>query len=431
MKKIVSFNKLSWLCTITVLIGLMTSTYAQAPSSEEAPDIDTERITIPEKNGDDESGEDLISMTVNDAKLQDVLQLLGAMRPGVNIIMGRGIEGTVPLLTIQDSEFEEALDMVAEACDLSVRKEGEKTYRVEKVVELQPGALHIELVTPNMARELPIEEVRGLLEERHALDGLSEPELREILAKNASDYIMRLSVTEASAVDVVNEIARKGELNFAFSPGTGQQDKENGDGETRTVAPRFPDVTLNLRMMSVVDALKMVSGQGGLSCTQKNDVWVVAPLPPEKMQQEPVEMSTFKLQFIGIDDELLEVCRALISDRGSVSRGKNRVLVVRDVADGVDAVSTALDVMDRPTPQVLIEARFFELSDGFEEYLGVEWNNLGEDGLSISTGPYSKSEDKERIETDTVQKTVETSTKTAILDIGQLNTVLHALRTSE
>lgn len=470
-------NKLSRICTITALIGLVTSAYAQAPPPSEAPTSDPGQIITPENNENQETGEDLISMTVNDAKLQDVLQLLGAMRPGVNIIMGSGIEGTVPLLTIQDSEFEEALNMVAEACDLTVRKEGEKTYRVEQVVELLPGALHIELVTPVAARELPIQEVRRLLGQRHVLDGLTEPELRQMLAENASDFIMRLSVTEASAVEVVNEIARKGELNFAFSPGTGRQNKQTEEGAPRAAAPQFPNVTLNLRLMSVVDALKMVSAQGNLSCTQKNGVWVVAPLPPEKMQREPVEMATFSLQFISIDAELLEMCRTLISNRGSVSRGKNRVLVVRDVAEGVDAVRTALQVMDRPTPQVLIEARFFELSDSFSEHLGVEWNTLGEDGLRISTGPYSESEEKQRIEqqawqdptssssttttnttntdlatgaitgsvstnttdtsteaskiADTVQKTATHSATSAILDIGQLSTILHALRTTD
>ncbi len=467
----------------TVLLGALTTMLAiqmpwvHAQQSDDASPTPSqaERIVTSENGAASESGDDLISLTVNDAKLQDVLQLLGAMRPGVNIIMGSGIEGTVPLLTIQDSEFEEALNMVAEASDLTVRKEGEKTYRVEKIVELAPGALHIELLTPAMVRELPIEQVRQLLEQRHVVEGRVEPELRQMLAENASDYIMRLSVTEASAVEVVNEIARKGELNFSFSPGRGRTTK--GENQKEVSAYRFPNLTLNLRLMSVVDALKMVSAQGGLSCTEKNGVWVVAPLPPEKMQQEPVDMTTFTLQFISIDSDLLEMCRALISNRGSVSRGKNRVLVVRDVAEGVDAVRTALEVMDRPTPQVLIEARFFELSDSFSEYLGVEWNTLGEEGLRFSTGPFSESEEKERVEqeawnnptssssttttdtvstdlatgaitgstttnteetstegskiTDTVEKTAAHSTKSAILDIGELSAVLHALRSSE
>ena len=468
-------NKLATICTVTVLLGFMPGTHAQAPAPGTAPTSDEKQILTSENAEDAENGDELISMTVNDAKLQDVLQLLGAMRPGVNIIMGSGIEGTVPLLTIQDSEFEEALSMVAEACDLTVRKEGEKTYRVKKTVELAPGALLIELLTPVMAGDLPIGDVRRLLAQRHVIDGMTEPELRQMLAENASDYIMLLSVTEASAVDVVNEIARKGELNFSFSPGRGRAG--NGEDEKEASAYRFPNLTLNLRLMSVVDALKMVSAQGGLSCTQKNGVWVVAPLPPEKLQQAPVELATFTLQFIRIDPELLEMCRTLISNRGSVSRGKNRVLVVRDVAEGVDAVRTALQVMDRPTPQVLIEARFFELSDSFSEYLGVEWNTLGEEGLRISTGPYSESEEKQRLEqeawqnptssssttttdtvstdvatgaitgstttsteetstegskiTDTVEKTATQTAKSAILDIGQLSAVLHALRSSE
>lgn len=464
----------------TVLLGALAMLTMQMPwlhaqqSDGDSP-TQAERIVTNENDEESENGDDLISLTVNDAKLQDVLQLLGAMRPGVNIIMGSGIEGTVPLLTIQDSEFEDALNMVAEASDLTVRKEGEKTYRVEKTVELAPGALHIELLTPAMARELPVEQVQRLLGQRRVVEDKTEAELRQILAENASDYIMRLSVTEASAVEVVNEIAREGELNFSFSPGRGRAG--NGEDETEASAYRFPNLTLNLRLMSVVDALKMVSAQGGLSCTEKNGVWVVAPLPPEKMQQEPVEMTTFTLQFISIDADFLEMCRALISDRGSVSRGKNRVLVVQDVAEGIDAVRTALEVMDQPTPQVLIEARFFELSDSFSEYLGVEWNTLGEEGLRISTGPYSESEEKERVEqeawnnptsssststtdtvstdvatgaitgstttsteetstegskiTDTVEKTATHSAKSAILDIGELSAVLHALRSSE
>lgn len=465
------------LCLLVLVSGSAARLYGQDADAGPAPPAGAEEVATTGNGTDEEVQDDLISMTVSDAKLQDVLQLLGAMRPGVNIIMGSDVEGTVPLLTIQDSTFEEALKLLAESCDLSVRKEGEKTYRVEKIVQLPPGALQIELLTPALARDLPVEEVRRLLSLRHALDGMTEAEMRHLLAENADEYIQRLSVTEASPVDVVNEIARKAELNFAFSPGAaGPATGEDGESLAQG-GPNFPRLTLNLRLMSVVDALKMVSSQGGLSCNNQNGVWVVAPLPPQKLREAPLEMATFTLQFITIDDDVLAMCESLLSSRGSVSRGKNRVLVVRDVAESVGSIRTAIEVMDRPTPQVLIEARFFELSDSFSEYLGVEWTSLGQEGLSISTGPYSEELNTQRVErdvlqnptrsssstttdtvstdvatgaitgsvtntttetstagtktTDTVDETATRTARAAILNVGQLNAVLHALRSNE
>jgi type II secretory pathway component GspD/PulD (secretin) len=129
--------------------------------------------------------------------------------------------------------------------------------------------------------------------------------------------------------------------------------------------------------------------------------------------------------------------------------------------------------MDQPTPQVLIEARFFELSSTASRHIGVDWNALGSDGISVTADPltrsrqvteteteittgrlYSESRDQTQdVSTDlatgvisgtnqivnavtsqlpgVLQDSSETSvveTRGAILDMAQFGVVLHALK---
>jgi type II secretory pathway component GspD/PulD (secretin) len=111
-----------------------------------------------------------------------------------------------------------------------------------------------------------------------------------------------------------------------------------------------------------------------------------------------------------------------------VTRGKNKILLVKDTAEGVEAVRQALVVMDKPTPQVLIEARFFQVTNGLEKRLGIDWQDLGTNpeagaGANVvfttSTVPIQYFPDLER-----------GSAYSGILNPPDFTIILHALKDS-
>ena len=415
--------------------------------------------------------DDRISLTVAEASLQDVLRSLAAMRPEVNIIMGSDVEGEVGLLTLNDVRWETALHLVADANNLEVSREGDNIYRVHRKVVRPDKDVDIQLMTPADADVLSEREVRRLIGEGAEAAELDLTAMREHLARHADDYLLSLSVESAPAIDVVSALARKGRLNFAFAPG--MRKAAQPDQDQPADAPLETSVTLNLGPMEVESALRLVANQGGMTANKQDGVWVIAPMSEEKRAAEPLVLETFQVDYLPLDESLLEVLRTLVSERGKVTAGKSKVLIVRDTADGIETVRRALQVMDIPTPQVLIEARFFELQNGSSKNIGVDWNALGKEGVAVNVDPLTYSRNKvvtdsetrqgrtgasSTTQTETVTRnlatgavtgTVETVTETnsgtpgttsnieeevintarsAILDMSQFGVVLHALK---
>ncbi|MEI8191055.1 MAG: secretin N-terminal domain-containing protein, partial [candidate division NC10 bacterium] len=57
-------------------------------------------------------------------------------------------------------------------------------------------------------------------------------------------------------------------------------------------------------------------------------------------------------------------------------------LIIRETADALEKMKKMLRELDRPTPQVLIEARLVEATRTFSQSLGIEWGFSGKAGLA-------------------------------------------------
>jgi type IV pilus assembly protein PilQ len=65
------------------------------------------------------------------------------------------------------------------------------------------------------------------------------------------------------------------------------------------------------------------------------------------------------------------------SPRGSVSVDDDRqIIVINDVPKGIERAREIIRIMDRVTPQVLIEARIIEASSDFRRELGFDWGDV-------------------------------------------------------
>lgn len=69
--------------------------------------------------------------------------------------------------------------------------------------------------------------------------------------------------------------------------------------------------------------------------------------------------------------------KSRFSPRGSVSVDDDRqIIVINDVPKGIERAREIIRIMDRVTPQVLIEARIIEASSDFRRELGFDWGEV-------------------------------------------------------
>ena len=83
------------------------------------------------------------------------------------------------------------------------------------------------------------------------------------------------------------------------------------------------------------------------------------------------------------------ITRSALSARGDVQvDGRTNTLIIRDLADRLSAADELISRLDRPQPQVEIEARIVQLNRDKTRDLGIEWNFAGrvDPALGTSTG---------------------------------------------
>jgi type IV pilus assembly protein PilQ len=97
--------------------------------------------------------------------------------------------------------------------------------------------------------------------------------------------------------------------------------------------------------------------------------------------QAPASLAvrTFTLNYAQAADLEPLVKVAVLSKFGFIQHDKRtNVLIVRDVPDRLEAVAALVDTLDRPEPQVEIEARIVETNRDSARELGLQWGTSGE-----------------------------------------------------
>ncbi|NOY81889.1 MAG: hypothetical protein GXP31_12910 [Kiritimatiellaeota bacterium] len=422
--------------TLAPTVAAPTPADAAAPAADVAapaaatakPEAPAKDESAPGLGSKDVSG--LITMTVSEAKIQDVLRSLAAMRPKTNIILAPEVQGNVSF-ALRDVTWDTALKLIAESQGFVVTQEGPNLFRVHKPKAHKKATIEVQILTAEDVGALSDAQIAKMLPPPPPGQARTPEEARKQLLDIVGNYLRRLSVDDQPAAEVVKAIARAANLNYSFSPtlqganAPGAQQDQKGEGE-KSAQPAQPVnvmISLNLEYIAIADALNLVANQGNLSCEEKNGVWVIQPKPPKRNQQEPLVLETIEVQYIPVDQALVELCKGLVSKRGSVAAGMNRILIVQDTKTGIEAVKKAVTAMDVPTPQVLIEARFFEINKSDSKHTGIDWNALGAEGVAISTTPLSITK------TDTVSRTKTTSLGTSSGSDSTTNTVSTDLAT--
>ncbi|MFB6259488.1 MAG: type IV pilus secretin PilQ, partial [Thiohalorhabdaceae bacterium] len=174
--------------------------------------------------------------------------------------------------------------------------------------------------------------------------------------------------------------------------------------ELNIIASESVSGTLTLRLNDVPwdQALDLILDSQGLGMERQGNVIRVAPQAElRKQREEQLKAELQKEQLVPLQTEMVAVNYAkagemkslleaqaggeggsgpaqgssgVLSQRGSVSVDqRTNTLIVRDTPEQIRKVKELVDKLDRPTKQVMIEARIVKVDTNFERNLGIRW----------------------------------------------------------
>ncbi|HDQ99478.1 MAG TPA: type IV pilus secretin family protein [candidate division WOR-3 bacterium] len=192
--------------------------------------------------------------------------------------------------------------------------------------------------------------------------------------------ILTLLVKDAQVSDVLRMVASQFDLNILMTQDVKQQ-----------VTVRVNEVPLR----DGIDALLKAALCNMVE--QDNGIYVVKPVRQEIYGELHTRLYT--LDYVEADDAAKAVKEAL-SPEGKAEVSYRRVddgsgsdrsglLIVTDIPEAHRRVAEFLAVLDRPVPQVAIEAKFIETTRSSEDRYGIDWQIRA----SASTGGWDASRD--------------------------------------
>ncbi len=167
-----------------------------------------------------------------------------------------------------------------------------------------------------------------------------------------------LKVQNADVVSVLRAIARAGGVNLVISPSV------------------KGTVTLELQDVPWKRAFETVLQVSGLASMENEDV-ITVMTPAELDQYVGVAGLTtrlFPVKFTNAQ-KIAEVLRKFLTKRGEMDVDVySNTLIVTDVPATLDKIQAILDSLDRPTPQVRIQAKIVQVDRSAVQDLGINWN---------------------------------------------------------
>ncbi|HEX7513240.1 MAG TPA: secretin N-terminal domain-containing protein, partial [Candidatus Methylomirabilis sp.] len=113
----------------------------------------------------------------------------------------------------------------------------------------------------------------------------------------------------------------------------------------------------------------------------------------DEKQDEPLIDEVVSVNYAKATDVVKNLDRLKTQGRlevGIVVDDRTNKLVIRETAGALAKMKDLLLQLDKPTPQVLIEARLIEATRNFSQSLGIEWGFSGQAGLAnLQTDPVS------------------------------------------
>ena len=141
-------------------------------------------------------------------------------------------------------------------------------------------------------------------------------------------------------------------------------------------------ITIKLQDVPWQKALQVVLETYGYAYEQRGNIITVTTIENLKKRredakllsdQEPLLTKTYILNYAKATDVMDSIAK-MKTDRGSINFDERiNAVIVRDIPENLDLISTVIEQLDKTTPQVLIEAKIVETTLSNTDKLGIDW----------------------------------------------------------
>jgi type II secretory pathway component GspD/PulD (secretin) len=157
-------------------------------------------------------------------------------------------------------------------------------------------------------------------------------------------------------------------------------------------------VTVNLQDVGWQVAMNAILDQSGFVMVEKHPS-IYTVISKSALAAEPVEVETIILDYITVSNAIPVVRQMLVSTNSSVTPlVAANALIVRETAQQINAIKDVIAIIDKPRPQVFIEAKFVELNDQAIENIGVNWEVLQGYTVGASSLTRDYTDNRRRVE---------------------------------
>jgi len=207
-------------------------------------------------------------------------------------------------------------------------------------------------------------------------ESYKKPAEKEVLTTLEQRMVKRISVDfrDTPIDDVIRIIADQADVDIIKSPSvTGK-------------------VTATLTNVPLEEALNNILAAHGYAYVASRNMIRVAPAEEIDQSSERLVNRIYRITYASIK-EVETALEKFISGHGSLSSNPGTSnIIVTDTESKIKAIDTFINEIDRITPQILVEARIYDITSKDRLDLGVEWqagrNTIFADstGSSVATG---------------------------------------------
>jgi len=184
-----------------------------------------------------------------------------------------------------------------------------------------------------------------------------EADKKEVLTELEQQMEKTISITfrDTPIDDVIRAIAEKANVDIIKSPQV-----------TGTVTVTLTDVPLG-------EALNNILAAHGYGYVADKNVIRIAPLSELAQKEEVLVSRIYRITYASVDD-VEKTLEKFLSKRGSLSSSRSTSnIIVTDTESRIKAIDTFVSEIDRMTPQILVEARIYDIKAQDKLDLGIEW----------------------------------------------------------
>jgi type IV pilus assembly protein PilQ len=134
------------------------------------------------------------------------------------------------------------------------------------------------------------------------------------------------------------------------------------------------NVTAKLTNVPLQEALRNILQAHGYDYVSSLNMIRIAPSAELTQEAEKLADKIYRIKYADVK-EVEKAIQKYLSQRGSVSSSPGTSnIIVTDTESKIKNIGTFIDEIDRITPQILVEARIYDITSKDKLDLGVEWN---------------------------------------------------------